>query len=223
VLSGMFELIRGLGLYNNLLGLVVSYLIFTLPFTVWVLTTFMRDLPKELEEAAIMDGATPWQIIVKVFLPLMWPALVATGPTGLHRRLERVPVRAHLHPEQRTTHGAGRHRPDQRRQPIRTALGQHHGSLGHRDLTGSGAGTDLPAAHRVRPDGGRGERLGAEHSNMADIHLRGVCKAFGTVRVIERVDLDIADGEFMVFVGPSGCGKSTLLRLIAGLEGHHRR
>ncbi len=79
VLSGMFELIRGLGLYNNLFGLVVSYLIFTLPFTVWVLTTFMCDLPKELEEAAIMDGATPWQIIVKVFLPLMWPALVATG------------------------------------------------------------------------------------------------------------------------------------------------
>jgi len=79
VLSGMFELIRGLGLYNNLLGLVLSYLIFTLPFTVWVLTTFMRDLPKELEEAAIMDGATPWQIIVKVFLPLMWPALVTTG------------------------------------------------------------------------------------------------------------------------------------------------
>ena len=79
VLSGMFELIRGLGLYNNLFGLVVSYLIFTLPFTVWVLTTFMRDPPKELEEAAIMDGATPWQIIVKVFLPLMWPALVATS------------------------------------------------------------------------------------------------------------------------------------------------
>ncbi len=79
VLSGMFELIRGLGLYNNLLGLVISYMIFTLPFTVWVLTTFMRDLPKELEEAAIMDGANPWEIIVKVFMPLMWPALVTTG------------------------------------------------------------------------------------------------------------------------------------------------
>jgi trehalose/maltose transport system permease protein len=79
VLSGMFELIRGLGLYNNLLGLVISYMIFTLPFTVWVLTTFMRDLPKELEEAAIMDGANPWQIIIKVFMPLMWPALVTTG------------------------------------------------------------------------------------------------------------------------------------------------
>lgn len=79
VLSGMFELIRAFGLYNNLLGLIFAYMIFTLPFTVWVLTTFMRDLPKELEEAAIMDGATPWVIITKVFMPLMWPALVTTG------------------------------------------------------------------------------------------------------------------------------------------------
>ncbi len=79
VLSGMFELIRGLGLYNNMAGLTLSYMIFTLPFTVWVLTTFMRDLPKELEEAAVMDGASPWQIITKVFLPLMGPAMVTTG------------------------------------------------------------------------------------------------------------------------------------------------
>ena len=53
---------------------------------------------------------------------------------------------------------------------------------------------------------------------MADIRMRNVCKAFKDVRVIERVDLDIEDGEFAVFVGPSGCGKSTLLRLVAGLE-----
>ena len=53
---------------------------------------------------------------------------------------------------------------------------------------------------------------------MADIRMRNVHKAFKEVRVIERVDLDIEDGEFAVFVGPSGCGKSTLLRLVAGLE-----
>ena len=53
---------------------------------------------------------------------------------------------------------------------------------------------------------------------MADIRMRNVYKAFKEVRVIERVDLDIEDGEFAVFVGPSGCGKSTLLRLVAGLE-----
>jgi trehalose/maltose transport system permease protein len=79
VLSGMFELIRALGLYNNLLGLILSYMIMTLPFTVWVLTTFMRELPKELEEAAMVDGASPWQIISRVFLPLMGPALATTG------------------------------------------------------------------------------------------------------------------------------------------------
>ncbi|WP_137181145.1 carbohydrate ABC transporter permease [Roseomonas sp. AR75] len=79
VLSGMFELIRFLGLYNNLLGLTLSYLIFTLPFTVWVLTTFMRELPQELEEAAMVDGATPFVTVTRVFLPLMAPAMATAG------------------------------------------------------------------------------------------------------------------------------------------------
>ncbi len=79
VLAGLFELIRFIGVFNTPWALIISYTIFTLPFTVWVLTTFMRDLPIEIEEAAIVDGATPWQIISKVFMPLMWPALVTTG------------------------------------------------------------------------------------------------------------------------------------------------
>ena len=53
---------------------------------------------------------------------------------------------------------------------------------------------------------------------MAQLKLRDVRKSYGAVDVIKGVDLEIDDGEFMVFVGPSGCGKSTLLRLIAGLE-----
>jgi trehalose/maltose transport system permease protein len=79
VLAGLFELIRYIGLYNTPWALILSYTIFTLPFTVWVLTTFMRDLPVEIEEAAIVDGATPFVIITQVFLPLLWPALVTTG------------------------------------------------------------------------------------------------------------------------------------------------
>jgi trehalose/maltose transport system permease protein len=79
VLSGMFELMQALGLYNRAIGLVVPYTIFTLPFTVWILTTFMRGLPKELEEAAIMDGCGPLRIIFEVFMPLLAPALVSTG------------------------------------------------------------------------------------------------------------------------------------------------
>ncbi|MBU3059753.1 maltose/maltodextrin ABC transporter ATP-binding protein MalK [Pseudomonas indica] len=53
---------------------------------------------------------------------------------------------------------------------------------------------------------------------MASVTLRNICKSYGDIPITRGIDLDIADGEFVVFVGPSGCGKSTLLRLIAGLE-----
>src|SRR5579871_6184364 len=53
---------------------------------------------------------------------------------------------------------------------------------------------------------------------MADVRLSNVSKAYGEIRILHGIDLEIRDGEFMVFVGPSGCGKSTLLRSIAGLE-----
>ncbi len=53
---------------------------------------------------------------------------------------------------------------------------------------------------------------------MADVSLKGVDKHFGPTQVLHDIDLDVKNGEFVVFVGPSGCGKSTLLRLIAGLE-----
>ena len=53
---------------------------------------------------------------------------------------------------------------------------------------------------------------------MGTIQLRDVSKSFGAATVIPRINLDIEEGEFVVFVGPSGCGKTTLLRMIAGLE-----
>ncbi len=53
---------------------------------------------------------------------------------------------------------------------------------------------------------------------MGHVSLRGIRKSFGAVEVIQGIDLDVNDGEFLVFVGPSGCGKSTMLRMIAGLE-----
>ncbi len=79
VLSGLFELIRAMGLYNTRTGLILSDMILTLPFTIWTLTTFMRALPKELEEAAVIDGAGPWTVLIRVFLPLLTPALATTG------------------------------------------------------------------------------------------------------------------------------------------------
>ncbi|HEY2929717.1 carbohydrate ABC transporter permease [Piscinibacter sp.] len=79
VLSGMFELVRFFGLYDHLGALMIADLVLTLPFTVWVLVTFMKQLPKELEEAAAMDGVGVFTLIFRIFLPLLWPAVVATG------------------------------------------------------------------------------------------------------------------------------------------------
>ena len=53
---------------------------------------------------------------------------------------------------------------------------------------------------------------------MASVTLQHVEKDYGSLRILHGVDLEIADGEFVVLVGPSGCGKSTLLRMVAGLE-----
>ena len=53
---------------------------------------------------------------------------------------------------------------------------------------------------------------------MANLKIAGLCKSYGQVEVLKDIDLDIKDGEFVVFVGPSGCGKSTLLRMICGLD-----
>jgi trehalose/maltose transport system permease protein len=79
ILGSLFDLVRRFGLYNNLLALVITYLVFTLPFTIWVLTSFFQSLPKELEEAAYVDGCTPIQTLYKVMLPLVAPGMVTTG------------------------------------------------------------------------------------------------------------------------------------------------
>ncbi len=79
VLSGMFTIVTALDWFNKPYALIFAYTLFSLPFTTWILTTFMRELPLELEEASIMDGASPWQTLFVIFLPLMWPALVTTG------------------------------------------------------------------------------------------------------------------------------------------------
>jgi trehalose/maltose transport system permease protein len=79
ILGALYTTITKFHLYDKLGALIFSYLIFTLPFTVWVLTSFMRALPGDLVEAAYVDGATPLQVFYKVLLPLIAPGLVTTG------------------------------------------------------------------------------------------------------------------------------------------------
>ncbi len=79
ILGALYTTITKFNLYDTLGALIFTYLIFTLPFTIWVLTSFMRALPADLEEAAYVDGATPLQVFWKVLLPLIAPGLVTTG------------------------------------------------------------------------------------------------------------------------------------------------
>ena len=79
VLGGMFAWLRTLRLYDTHAGLIVSYLTLTLPFTIWVMTSFMKALPRDLEDAAAMDGAGPLRTYWSVMMPLAAPGLVSTG------------------------------------------------------------------------------------------------------------------------------------------------
>lgn len=79
ILSGLFSIVSDLGLFGSLGSLIVTYPLITLPFTVWTLTTFFKGLPGELEQAALVDGATGFQTFYMILLPLTAPALVTTG------------------------------------------------------------------------------------------------------------------------------------------------
>ena len=79
IAAPVFKLWTDLGLYNTYLGLILPDLTFTLPLTIYILTSFFRDIPRELEEAALVDGATYFQSFRKVVLPLAAPGLVKAG------------------------------------------------------------------------------------------------------------------------------------------------
>jgi len=78
-LTPMFVMARFLGLFNTRIILIILYTAMVMPFCVFLMTSFFRTLPSEMEEAASIDGATPWQAFSKIILPLVRPAFVAAG------------------------------------------------------------------------------------------------------------------------------------------------
>jgi trehalose/maltose transport system permease protein len=78
VLTGLYAIITNLGI-PPIASMIITYLLFSLPFTAWVLTAFFRELPTEIFQSAQVDGATPFQTFYLIMLPLTAPALVTTG------------------------------------------------------------------------------------------------------------------------------------------------
>jgi multiple sugar transport system permease protein len=79
VAAPIFKLWTDIGLFNTYIGLILPSLTFVLPLTIYILTSFFKEIPKELEEAALVDGATRFQAFRKVIVPLSAPGLVTAG------------------------------------------------------------------------------------------------------------------------------------------------
>ena len=79
IVSPLYLLLRALGLIDTYPGLILPYLTFAMPLAVWLLVGFFRQLPLDLDEAALVDGATRWQSFTRVILPVSVPALATTA------------------------------------------------------------------------------------------------------------------------------------------------
>lgn len=75
----LYSIMRQLGLLYTHVGMVIAYATFTIPFSVWLIQGFIRDVPFELEEAALVDGCTRKGAFVRIFLPVLTPCLLAAG------------------------------------------------------------------------------------------------------------------------------------------------
>ncbi len=207
----IYLMIRYVGLLDSYPGLILPYVAFSLPLVVWIMIGFFDEIPREIDEAAMVDGLTRPFVLLKVLLPLARPGHARRSDVRGDLHLERVPRRPLRHqlagplddPDRRLE-------PAHRGKPDRL---EHRRRAGHLHGDPDPALLDLRAAlHRARDHRGSGPL-------MASVSFAGVGKVYrdGT-RALSDFDLDVADGEFMVFVGPSGCGKTTALRMVAGLE-----
>ncbi len=79
IVTPLFNLWRSIGLYDTWIGLIIPYLSLTLPISIWTLAAFFRQIPWELEQAAQVDGATPWQAFRKAIVPLAAPGVFTTA------------------------------------------------------------------------------------------------------------------------------------------------
>jgi multiple sugar transport system permease protein len=79
VIIPLFVLFRTVNLIDNHIALILSYLSFTIPIAVWMMTGFIQDIPVSIEESAIIDGASKWQILSRIVVPLVAPGMAAAG------------------------------------------------------------------------------------------------------------------------------------------------
>ena len=174
---------------------------------------YIADIPIELEESALVDGCTRWQMLWKVVFPMVRSGLVATAVftfvfawNDFLFALVLTRTEVITFPVQLTHYFGG-----QSNFWSKIAAMSVLGTLPIFIAVTADAALSSCAASRSARSRDRENRRGGR----ADCGLQ---KHYGAVHALKGIDSRIGDGEFAVLVGPSGCGKSTLLRTIAGLE-----
>ena len=200
--------------YTSALG---AHLSWTLPFGVLVMFAVMSRFDRAWEEAARDVGATRWQIIWLVVVPILAPGLLAVALFGFTLSYDEF---------SRTLQTSG---------PLNTLpleIWSMTLNVTSPSLYALGTVTTLASfliigiclgGDRPDPEAARHPRRGPlTGANMAtgkgDIELAGLYKRFGDVAAVDGVNLKMPDGAYCCFLGPSGCGKTTILRMIAGHE-----
>ena len=117
----LFDMWRALGLYDTYLGLIIPYLTFSLPLAIYTLVAFFREIPWDLEQAAQVDGATPFQAFRKVIVPLAAPGMFTAAILVFIFCLERLPLRDLADVVGRLAHRPGGARVLHRRVPVHRA------------------------------------------------------------------------------------------------------
>ncbi len=75
----MFAIYQTIGIYDTYIGMAIIYQVHVLPFSIWMLRSFLEEIPKEIDDAAVIDGCGPLQAIFRIYLPLIIPGIVATA------------------------------------------------------------------------------------------------------------------------------------------------
>ncbi len=127
IIIPIYRILAGLSLIDSYPGLIISFLTFTVPIAIWLLRSFLHNIPLQLEEAAYIEGASKFQAFWRVVVPLLQPAIGATGGLRLLPHLAGFPLSAGDHDGQGAPHAPDRDHG--LRRPVRDQLGEPHGLL----------------------------------------------------------------------------------------------